>query len=160
MVVKREELDDLLNDLQNDENCRFCLDYWDEEEKNPFEWKLLLEGKQQTFYENGYFILKIEFTDNYPETMPTIYFKTKIYHTNVRLDDGYVCIKPKSHDIIDVLDCLDNIFDSYNSKNGGFSPQRDVCNNNPSEYEKTAREYVKKYATLENYDNSIYFFKH
>ena len=52
MGVTKKDLMDLLNDLQNDENCRFCLDYWDEENPNPFEWKLLLEGKQETIYEN------------------------------------------------------------------------------------------------------------
>ena len=158
MVVTRRELMDLLNELQNDENCRFCLDYWGEVAQNPFEWKLLLEGKQQTLYENGYFIIKIIFSESYPETMPTIYFKTKIYHANIRLDDGYVCIKPSSYDILDVLDCLDNIFDSCNAITGGFSPQRDEWKNNRSKYEETAKEYVRKYATLENHDKSIYFF--
>ena len=158
MVVTRKDLIDLLNDLQNDENCRFCLDYWDENAKNPFEWKLLLEGKQQTIYENGYFIIKIIFTESYPETMPTIYFKTKIYHANIRLDDGYVCIKPPSYDILDILDCLDNIFDSCNAVTGGFSPQRDLWKSDLPRYEETAKEYVRKYATLENHDNSQYFF--
>ena len=151
MVVTRKDLINLLNELQNDENCRFCLDYWDEDaiNPNPFEWKLLLEGKQQTIYENGYFIIKIVFTENYPEVMPTIYFKTKIY---------YVCIKPSSYDILDVLDCLDNIFDSCNAVTGGFSPQRDLWQKDRSSYENTAKEYVRKYATLENYDKSINFF--
>ena len=159
MVVTRKDLMELLNDLQNDENCRFCLDYWDEEAKNPFEWKLLLEGKQETCYEGGYFIIKIIFTEEYPETMPKIYFKTKIYHANIRLDDGYVCIKPASYDILDVLDCLDNIFDSFNAQTGGFSPQRDLWKSNPLQYQENAKDYVKKYATLENHDKSIYFFK-
>ena len=157
MVVTKKDLAELLNDLQNDENCRFCLDYWDEENKNPFQWKLLLEGKQQTLYENGYFLIKIIFTEDYPEIMPTVYFKTKIYHTNIRLDDGYVCIKPSSHDILDVLESLDNIFDSFNAKTGGFSPQRNEYGT--PEFNEKAKEYVRKYATLENYDNSLYFFK-
>jgi hypothetical protein len=45
-----------------------------------------------------------------------------------------------------------------NAKTGGFSPQRDEYNNNLPKYEETAREYVRKYASLENHDNSIYFF--
>ena len=158
MVVTKKDMMNLLNELQNDENCRFCLDYWDEDAKNPFEWKLLLEGKQQTYYEDGYFIVKIIFSENYPESKPEIYFKTKIYHANVRLDDGYVCIKPHSNDILDVLDCLDNIFDSCNTTTGGFSPQRDLYNSNKGKYEETAREYVRKYATLENHDKSSLFF--
>ena len=158
MVVTKKDLMELLNDLQNDENCRFCLDYWDEENKNPFEWKLLLEGKQETLYENGYFLIKIKFTENYPEIMPTVYFKTKIYHTNIRLDDGYVCFKPGLHDILDVLESLDNIFDSFNAKTGGFSPQRNEYNDNISKFNEKAKEYVRKYATLESYDNSLYFF--
>ena len=158
MVVTRKELMDLLNELQNDENCRFCLDYWDEVAQNPFEWKLLIEGKQQTLYENGYFIIKIIFSESYPETMPTIYFKTKIYHANIRLDDGYVCIKPESYDILDVLECLDNIFDSCNATTGGFRPQTEVWKNDRHKYEETAKEYVRKYATLENHDKSTNFF--
>ena len=158
MGVTKKDLMDLLNDLQNDENCRFCLDYWDEENPNPFEWKLLLEGKQETIYENGYYIIKIIFTESYPETMPSIYFKTKIYHANIRLDDGYVCIKPESYDILDVLECLDNIFDSCNATTGGFRPQTEVWKNDRHKYEETAKEYVRKYATLENHDKSTNFF--
>ena len=158
MGVTKKDLMDLLNDLQNDENCRFCLDYWDEENPNPFEWKLLLEGKQETIYENGYYIIKIIFTESYPETMPKIYFKTKIYHANIRLDDGYVCIKPESYDILDVLECLDNIFDSCNATTGGFRPQTEVWKNDRHKYEETAKEYVRKYATLENHDKSTNFF--
>ena len=158
MVVSKNDLRNLLNEMQNDENCRFCLDYWDEEAKNPFEWKLLLEGKQQTPYENGYFIVKIIFSENYPDAKPDVYFKTKIYHVNIRLDDGYVCFKPHSYDILDVLDCLDNIFDSCNAKTGGYFPQRELYNNEREKYDENVREYMRKYATLENHDKPSSFF--
>ena len=54
MPVTKEEIRTLLNKLQNDPNNRFDFDYLSDKNKNPFEWKAILEGSQGSIYENGY----------------------------------------------------------------------------------------------------------
>ena len=61
MVITREEIRTLLNKLQNDKNCKYDFDYFDEKEKNPFVWKTVLEGSQGSIYENGFYMLKITY---------------------------------------------------------------------------------------------------
>ena len=45
-------METLLNEKKNDLNFGYDVDYYDEKEKNPFEWKVLLEGTQGSIYED------------------------------------------------------------------------------------------------------------
>ena len=61
-------------------------------EKNIFIWRATLIGAKDTPYEGGFFILRIEFTDDYPMCPPKIRFLTPIYHPNVSIHGGNVSI--------------------------------------------------------------------
>jgi ubiquitin-conjugating enzyme (huntingtin interacting protein 2) len=50
-----------------------------------------LRGPPDTPYEGGTFELFIQIPDIYPFKMPRAKFITKIYHPNVREEDGLVC---------------------------------------------------------------------
>ena len=58
---------------------------------NIFEWTATLAGPKDSPYEEGIFLLAINFPQTYPFKPPKISFQTKIYHPNVYAD-GKVCI--------------------------------------------------------------------
>lgn len=51
-LCTKEDMETLLNEKKNDLNFGYDVDYYDEKEKNPFEWKVLLEGTQGSIYED------------------------------------------------------------------------------------------------------------
>lgn len=150
MTSKEEELKSLLNDLQNSDDCRFQLDYYSEKEPKAFEWKCLIEGLQGSIYEGGYYMLKIEFPENYPIGQPEAYFLNKIFHPHVS-SVGRACIHPPNHDIISVLESVENMFVDYKMNlNQSYSNEaaRLLKEEKEDEFIKKAKEYVKAYAKL------------
>lgn len=59
-------------------------------------WNVAVKAPSETPYEGGIFQLEIVFLEGYPQTAPTIRFKTRIYHPNVNMDAGRIC-----HSILD-----------------------------------------------------------
>ncbi len=154
------------NYFQNnyDPNSLFFVNFWDDTLDNPnvMEWKITLIPAKGTLYEDGYFSLKAKFDENYPDTRPIINFRTRIYHLNIHESTGSICInilnywknQPlQSRNMQYVLDCinallyLENINDPY--KDG----KEILYKNNIDEYKKKCREYVKKYANPDDFDN-------
>jgi ubiquitin-conjugating enzyme E2 A len=58
---------------------------------NIFQWQAVMFGPEDTAWEGGTFNLLIDFTEEYPNTPPTVRFVTKIFHPNV-YNDGRICI--------------------------------------------------------------------
>ena len=97
MGLTKEEIKTLLNKLQNDPNNRFDLDYFNEKNPNPYEWKTVLEGSQGSIYENGYYMLKITFPQNYPDSCPSVTFLNKIFQkTQTRKGKSHFKMKLKN----------------------------------------------------------------
>ena len=53
-------------------------------------WKILLRGSEDTPYENGTYVLYVNFPLNYPSEPPNIRFLTEIYHCNIN-SNGRIC---------------------------------------------------------------------
>lgn len=153
MGLTKEEIKALLNKLQNDPNNRFDLDYFNEKNPNPYEWKVLLEGTQGSIYENGYYMLKIDLPQNYPDSRPVVTFLNKIYHPHVS-NSGNACIKPENNDIISVLECVENMFIYYYADIDhayGHDPTQ-TFNRSRDEFIQTAKRWVREYAKIDDLD--------
>ncbi|KAI8824858.1 ubiquitin-conjugating enzyme/RWD-like protein [Fimicolochytrium jonesii] len=115
-------------------------------------WKGALTAPDTSAYKGGTFQLTIEFPPDYPFKPPSIKFTTKIYHPNVD-DDGTICIgllktevwKPSTK-IADVLIALVDLLQNPVPEDALQSSIAQVYNSDRPVFEKTVREWVKKYA--------------
>ncbi|KAJ3016736.1 UNVERIFIED_CONTAM: hypothetical protein HDU68_012067 [Siphonaria sp. JEL0065] len=118
-------------------------------------WEAKLIGPATSAYQGGLFTVNLTFTNDYPFKPPKVKFVTKIYHPNVD-EDGSICIgvlKPDvwkpSNKINDILNSLILILDQPNPDDAINGAVAEVMNNpagGKEKFEKTAREWVKKYA--------------
>jgi len=60
-------------------------------EENYFEWEAAITGPQDSFFEDGVFIARLTFPQDYPLNPPKMRFISKIFHPNI-YPDGRVCI--------------------------------------------------------------------
>ena len=61
-------------------------------EQNLKEWEVTIPGPTGTPYEGGKFKVKIILPDDFPNSAPTCYFLTKIFHPNIRFENGNICV--------------------------------------------------------------------
>ncbi|KAF9377200.1 ubiquitin-conjugating enzyme E2 G1 [Podila verticillata] len=61
------------------------------DDKNVFEWEIMIMGPQDTLYEGGFFRAIMTFPKDYPLMPPKLKFTTDMYHPNV-YPEGEVCI--------------------------------------------------------------------
>jgi ubiquitin-conjugating enzyme E2 A len=54
-------------------------------------WTATIEGVEGTPWEGGLFTLKLQFTENYPNSPPRVKFLTKMFHPNI-YNDGRICL--------------------------------------------------------------------
>ena len=155
MSQTETSMKELLNQLQNSLECRFELDYLSEKNKNPFEWKALIEGLQGSIYEGGYYMVKIDFSSSYPSSRPALCFLNKIFHPHVSESNLQACICPTSNNIISVLETVENMFMDYKmdvSHSYSNKAHELLANNKEDEFIATAKQYVREYAKLEDLD--------
>jgi ubiquitin-conjugating enzyme E2 S len=57
-----------------------------------------MEGPTGTPYENKFFLLKLVFSQDFPSTPPRGFFLTKIYHPNVDMTTGAICVNTLKKD--------------------------------------------------------------
>lgn len=154
----QKELNEFLEDPDLEDI--FGIDYWDEDNPNVLNWKITMYGPEGTLYEGGYFLLKVDFKENYPIEKPDVRFKTKIYHTNVNQTNGHICIstlndwdkmkeKPTMKNILEDIAFL---IWNQNADNGYFDFKNEYIKNY-SEFQKKAKQWVIEYANVEDYDN-------
>ncbi len=59
---------------------------------NIFEWVGTITGASGTPYEGQVYRLMLKFPGDYPFTAPTVTFVTSIFHPNVDMAQGHICL--------------------------------------------------------------------
>ena len=136
--------------MQNDPDNRFDFKMND---NNPMEWRTILEGSEGSIYENGYYMLKIVFPEDYPNSKPSIQFLNKIFHPHVS-SSGSACIHPETHDILSVLECVENMFFYYDAdlSSAYNNEPRQTLERDRNEFIQKATQWVREYAKIEDLD--------
>ena len=163
-ALLQKELNEFLEDPDMCDD--FGVDYWDEENPNILSWRITMMGPIGTFYEGGYFLIKADFDEDYPNSRPIMRFKTKIYHTNVSQSNGNIClttlnnwkkteIKPSMKDVLeDIIFILCN----QNAERGYSNNITEQYKKDIKIFENTAQEWCKKYANINDYDEPKNFY--
>jgi len=117
-------------------------------------WDVTMDGPPESPYTGGKFHIQITLPKEYPFKPPTLTFRTKIYHPNVTNDDrGAMCLgilradewKPPNK-ISDVLKLVIAVLKAPQPDDAVEAGIADEFKNNRKQFDKTAHEWVKKYA--------------
>ena len=134
------------------------------DETNPFHWTATMIGPKDTSYKSGFFILDIDFPDDYPDHPPEICFRTPIYHVNVNPNKsyekgaetlGHICISTLNwwSPEYRMMEVLTNIFGLFYMANPESPYGRDRASEfteNRALHEEKIVFFTKKYANPRN----------
>ena len=154
-----------LDKIQNhpDINECFGVDFWDPDAKDPdpLHWQVTLVPPKGTLYEGGFYKLEVKFPPNYPNCPPRIKFLTKIYHCNIGLENGEICLSTlkeekwkSTYNMIDVLNHITVLLYKQNAKDPMNWFMVDEYTNKRNEFEKKVKEYIDKYAKPQFYEDT------
>lgn len=121
-------------------------------EFNPYNWIACFIGPETSAYHGGLFRLSIEFPKDYPLSKPSVYFKTTMYHPNVK-DDGFICVDSlrlwnKERSMIEVFISIYNLLLFPNPNSPYNEDAANLMKNDISAFNKKVNEYVRKYALV------------
>lgn len=129
---------------------------------NMQEFHIKFYGPKDTPYETGIWRLHVELPDNYPYKSPSIGFVNKIFHPNIDISSGSICLDVINSTWSPLYD-LENIVEwmipgLLKEPNGS-----DPLNNEAATlqlrdkklYEEKIKEYINKYACVEKYEQSF-----
>jgi len=114
-------------------------------------WVAQIIGPAGSPYEGGMFSLQIEFPPDYPFKPPKINFTTKVYHCNVN-DKGGICLdilKDNWSPALTISKVLLSICSLLTDANPADPLVPEIAKQykeNRELHDKTAREWVRKYA--------------
>ncbi|KAL3074630.1 hypothetical protein niasHT_033657 [Heterodera trifolii] len=118
-----------------------------------YHWKATIEGPPESPYEGGTFHLDIVLRRDYPCTPPIVKFVTDVYHPNVG-ERGDICLdilKQMWAPALTIQKMLLSITSFLCEPNPNCALRQDIATmyrDNREEYNRNAREWTKKYATV------------
>ena len=121
----------------------------------------VLEGPPDTPYENGYFLFKIIFPDDFPIKPPKFIFISVIFHPNIS-EDGFVSIDIFQKDWTPALINLNLLIYSTQSLLDDPNPDEflnekaaKLYKENKSAYNQTVREYTSRFANYKKFQEDL-----
>ena len=119
---------------------------------NITHWNVILTGPEESPYAGGKFTVKVDFSDNYPFKCPKMQFITKIYHPNIKTDNGEICAQAIQNSWVPTLNAnfiikmLMELITNPNHENPQEAEIAREMMTNPGKFRETAKEYTEKYA--------------
>ena len=117
-----------------------------------YKWTVIIKGPIRSCYENGLFKLSLIFPKNYPNDPPDIKFVTKIYHPNISINDGTICVSSKSTEweenknIINVIYSIYDLLNKPSTEHGLNKEALLLYQNDYESFKKKAKEFTKQNA--------------
>ena len=124
-----------------------------EKDSNIMFWKATIIGPKETPFENGIFILNIEYPSKYPFEPPNIKFVTPVYHPNINKTTGSICLDILETEwspaltISKVLLSICSLLTDPNPKDPYEPDIAKLYMANKPKYEIIARQWTAKYAS-------------
>ncbi|XP_010107794.2 ubiquitin-conjugating enzyme E2 11 [Morus notabilis] len=139
-----------------------CCSYGPISWENPSKWQGVILGPPGSPYEDGVFFLSIDLPDEYPSKPPTIKFKTKVFHPNID-EDGTIYVDILEEDQWNPIQTIETLLLSICSLLADpdpvdpfyFNRSCYLYQNDWEEYNKTAKEWTRKYA-MGQFDDDLY----
>jgi ubiquitin-conjugating enzyme E2 D/E len=123
-----------------------------ENENDLYRWEGVIFGPADSPFSGGVYKLKIVYPVDYPFKAPSINFMTKIYHPNIN-SAGVICLDTLKQNwspaltISKVLLSICSLLCDPNPNDPLVPEIAHLYKTNRQEYEDTAREWTRKYAT-------------
>lgn len=123
-----------------------------ENENDIRTWLVIIKGPANSPYENGNFKLRFIFPENYPFKAPEVKFLTTVYHPNIKLDSGEICLDvftsswAPTQKVSEILEKIASMLQSPSANNPLEPNISNEFSNDYSTFEKNAKEYTNKYA--------------
>eukprot|EP01108_Squamamoeba_japonica_P000726 TRINITY_DN1258_c0_g4_i1.p2 TRINITY_DN1258_c0_g4~~TRINITY_DN1258_c0_g4_i1.p2 ORF type:complete len:148 (-),score=33.74 TRINITY_DN1258_c0_g4_i1:66-509(-) len=118
-----------------------------------YKWRVSFAGPAGSPYEKGNFTVEIDIPQEYPFKPPKFKFITKVYHPNVKSEDGSICTdilgdgwSPQLK-IHEVLLTLKSLMAEPNPENPLEPEIGNQFTSDRAAFDKTAKEWTKKHAT-------------
>lgn len=126
---------------------------------NMQEFHVKFRGPKDTPYEGGVWRLHVELPDNYPYKSPSIGFVNKIFHPNIDVASGSICldvINSTWSPLYDLKNIVEWMIPGLLKEPNGSDPLNNEAATlqlrDKKVYEGKIREYIDKYASDERYN--------
>ena len=156
----------VLKEKQNDRNFGYYIDYFNNEQKNPSEWKAIIEGPKGSIYEGGFYMLKIIFPSEYylfgNGSQITIYFINKIFHPHIFKGlswCGNCRVMISEIDIESILEAVENMLINYNANIEyayNEEPRSLLLDKKENKFIEKAKSWVQEFAKFKDILKYLY----
>ncbi len=121
---------------------------------NLFEMIVKFKGPKPSAYEDGIFRMSFSFPQGYPFEPPNVRFITKVFHPNIRLSSGEICLdilKDQWSPMLRIPAIIESIRSLLTDPNPASPLEGETAalyKNDRQEYDRRVREHVVNYALI------------